>query len=232
MEDDSTDEVEEEKDAKRKLSEEDDISEEVEMRKEEEENEEEEEKQVNKMLIEEGGISCEDEENEEGEEREVKRRRIEEVDSSNGAKSMILSSCKLLSSNELAASSISTNGTVADVNNSGSSSGSRPVPGRMETGNFSKVPPELFRHILKFLSSEVFVLCICGMLYLDLLLVMELNCFWAIDCRILLHALWSVDSFILLLLMSLCGVACEYFLSVCVLCLLVGFAKLLQILLI
>lgn len=29
------------------------------------------------------------------------------------------------------------------------------VPGRIETGIFSKIPPELFRHILKFLSSEV-----------------------------------------------------------------------------
>lgn len=29
------------------------------------------------------------------------------------------------------------------------------VPRRIETGCFSKVPPELFHHILKFLSSEV-----------------------------------------------------------------------------
>lgn len=29
------------------------------------------------------------------------------------------------------------------------------VPGRIESGIFSKIPPELFRHILKFLSSEV-----------------------------------------------------------------------------
>jgi len=29
------------------------------------------------------------------------------------------------------------------------------VPRRIETGFFSKVPPELFHHILKFLSSEV-----------------------------------------------------------------------------
>ncbi|KAL3500166.1 hypothetical protein ACH5RR_039259 [Cinchona calisaya] len=160
MEDDSSDEVEEDGDAGRKLNEEDDISEEVEMRKEEEENEEEEEKQVNKMLIDEDGISCEDEDKEEGEEREVKRRRIEEIDGYNVGKSITLASCQLLSSNEFGASLPSkNNGTATDVNSSGSSSGTRPVPWRMETGNFSKVPPELFRHILKFLSSEDLVAC-------------------------------------------------------------------------
>ena len=29
------------------------------------------------------------------------------------------------------------------------------VPRRIETGYFSQIPPELFHHILKFLSSEV-----------------------------------------------------------------------------
>ncbi|XP_027079656.1 F-box protein SKIP31 isoform X1 [Coffea arabica] len=160
VEDDYSDEVEEESDAIRKLIEEDDISEEVEMRKEEEENEEEEEKQVNKMLIEEGGISCEDDEKE-GEEREVKKRRIEEVDNHNEGQSMILSSCQFLSANELVAASLPSKkiGTATDVNNSGSSSESRPVPWRVETGDLSKVPPELFRHILKFLSSEDLVAC-------------------------------------------------------------------------
>ncbi|XP_027361553.1 F-box protein SKIP31 [Abrus precatorius] len=33
------------------------------------------------------------------------------------------------------------------------------VPGRIETGHFSKVPPELFHHILKFLSSEDLISC-------------------------------------------------------------------------
>ena len=31
----------------------------------------------------------------------------------------------------------------------------RSAPKRIETGIFSKIPPELFHHILKFLSSEV-----------------------------------------------------------------------------
>lgn len=34
------------------------------------------------------------------------------------------------------------------------------VPRRIESGTFSKIPPELFPHILKFLSSEVlFIIC-------------------------------------------------------------------------
>lgn len=177
VEDDYSDEVEEESDAIRKLIEEDDISEEVEMRKEEEENEEEEEKQVNNMLIEEGGISCEDEEKEE-EEREVKKRRIEEVDNRNDGKSMILSS------NELVAASLPSKkiGTATDVNNRGSSSGSRPVPWRVETGDLSKVPPELFRHILKFLSSEVLVVCAPVLSYISLpCSLMRLIIFWQLD---------------------------------------------------
>lgn len=43
---------------------------------------------------------------------------------------------------------------VASVTTSSSQSNGV-VPGRIETGIFSKIPPELFRHILKFLSSEV-----------------------------------------------------------------------------
>ncbi|CAL5322264.1 unnamed protein product [Camellia sinensis] len=35
----------------------------------------------------------------------------------------------------------------------------RATPRRMETGFFSKIPPELFHHILKFLSSEDLVSC-------------------------------------------------------------------------
>ncbi|KAI9152735.1 hypothetical protein LWI28_000218 [Acer negundo] len=42
---------------------------------------------------------------------------------------------------------------------SGSGSGSGSDPRRIETGIFSKVPPELFPHILKFLSSEDLVSC-------------------------------------------------------------------------
>jgi hypothetical protein len=38
---------------------------------------------------------------------------------------------------------------------------------RIETGLFSKIPPELFPHILKFLSSEVFChLCVCVCVYI------------------------------------------------------------------
>lgn len=36
-----------------------------------------------------------------------------------------------------------------------SSSNNSSVPKRIETGFFSKIPSELFPHILKFLSSEV-----------------------------------------------------------------------------
>ncbi|XVF52153.1 hypothetical protein PTKIN_Ptkin04bG0241900 [Pterospermum kingtungense] len=43
---------------------------------------------------------------------------------------------------------------------------SKRVPRRIETGNFSKIPPELFPHILKFLSSEDLVSCslVCSFL--------------------------------------------------------------------
>ncbi|XP_038896910.1 F-box protein SKIP31 isoform X1 [Benincasa hispida] len=47
---------------------------------------------------------------------------------------------------------------VVSVTNSSSQS-KGVVPGRIETGIFSKIPPELFRHILKFLSSEDLVSC-------------------------------------------------------------------------
>lgn len=160
-EDDSNDEVEEVNDA-RNVNEEEDISEEIEMRKEEEENEEEEEEEINKMLIEEGGTSCcEDDCNELGNDREVKRRKIEEVDCSNNKRPMMLMACNTLSSTiELGAPSLSSKrielGKGKDSNDS--SSDRRPMPKRMDTGDFSKVPPELFRNILKFLSSEVLAL--------------------------------------------------------------------------
>lgn len=125
------------------------------MRKEEEE----EEKQVNKMLIEDSGLGCENEDKEQGEQIAVKRRRIEEVDCSNAGKSMISSSTASSPSLKIE--------TARDENNNGSSSKSRPVPRRMETGNLSKVPPELFCHILKFLSSEVLVLFVFNYLLLQ-----------------------------------------------------------------
>lgn len=38
---------------------------------------------------------------------------------------------------------------------SSNNNNNRSVPKRIDTGLFSKIPPELFPHILKFLSSEV-----------------------------------------------------------------------------
>jgi hypothetical protein len=46
-------------------------------------------------------------------------------------------------------------GGSSSNNNNKSSSSSRSLLKRIETGLFSKIPPELFPHILKFLSSEV-----------------------------------------------------------------------------
>lgn len=44
-------------------------------------------------------------------------------------------------------------GSSSEPKNSGVNNGV--APRRIETGFFSKIPPELFHHILKFLSSEV-----------------------------------------------------------------------------
>ena len=46
-------------------------------------------------------------------------------------------------------------GSSSNNNNNNNSSSSRSVLKRIGTGLFSKIPPELFPHILKFLSSEV-----------------------------------------------------------------------------
>lgn len=50
--------------------------------------------------------------------------------------------------------------------NNNNNNNNRSVLKRIETGLFSKIPPELFPHILKFLSSEVFChLCVCVCVY-------------------------------------------------------------------
>lgn len=43
------------------------------------------------------------------------------------------------------------------LNSKNDNSNKNVVPKTIETGFFSKIPPELFHHILKFLSSEVFL---------------------------------------------------------------------------
>ncbi|XP_059444792.1 F-box protein SKIP31 isoform X3 [Corylus avellana] len=50
-------------------------------------------------------------------------------------------------------------GGSSSNNNNNNNSRSRSVLKRIETGLFSKIPPELFPHILKFLSSEDLVAC-------------------------------------------------------------------------
>ncbi|MED6182395.1 hypothetical protein PIB30_028139 [Stylosanthes scabra] len=73
-------------------------------------------------------------------EPEPKRKRVEEAESSKGGAKQSLSSNSLLGPKNYS------------VNN-------EVVPRRIETGSFSKVPPELFHHILKFLSSEDLISC-------------------------------------------------------------------------
>lgn len=71
-------------------------------------------------------------EEETGEEPKAKRKRVTEDESTKG---------KEISDSSRTRKSIVVNNTV--------------LPRRIDTGCFSKVPPELFHHILKFLSSEV-----------------------------------------------------------------------------
>ncbi|XP_057758740.1 F-box protein SKIP31 isoform X1 [Arachis stenosperma] len=81
-----------------------------------------------------------DQEEENPEEPEPKRKRVEEAESSKEGAKQSLSSNSLLEPKNY-----SVNNVV--------------VPKRIETGSFSKVPPELFHHILKFLSSEDLISC-------------------------------------------------------------------------
>ncbi|KAI5656576.1 hypothetical protein M9H77_25369 [Catharanthus roseus] len=154
-EDDTGDEVEEEKESRRKQVEEEDIIE-VETRKEEEENEEAEEMEVNKMLIEEGVVSGEEEELEE---REMKRRRVEEVCKCSEVRANTTASSFTAIEFKPESSSLNKNDGALKSNNGGSSSEDGLMSRRIETGIFSNVPPELFRHIFKFLSSEDLISC-------------------------------------------------------------------------
>lgn len=79
------------------------------------------------------------------EEPKAKRKRTDEVDSSKQ-------------------STIQCSGSSSKPKNYGANNAM--VPRRIETGFFSKVPPELFHHILKFLSSEDLISCslVCSFL--------------------------------------------------------------------
>lgn len=79
-----------------------------------------------------------DKEEENAEEPKAKRKRIEEVESNNQGPKQ--------------SSGSSSEPKNCVVNNA-------VVPRRIETGFFSKVPPELYHHILKFLSSEDLISC-------------------------------------------------------------------------
>lgn len=92
----------------------------------------------------------------------------------------------------------------------------RDNPWRIDTGIFSKVPPELYRHILKFLSSEVLIFCFYMLdnSYVHVLFQMpccnlKLMYLWCLNCRTLFLARWFADFSALLLLMKPCGVDCE-----------------------
>lgn len=124
---------------------------ELEIRKEEEDNQEEEETEVNKMLIEEGVVNVGVLDTE----RQVKRKKVEEVDVS---KSTMLSSGSAVLPVEVEAGSLHLNNAAVE-SNAGSSSNELARSKRIETGIFSKVPPELFHHVLKFLSPEDLVAC-------------------------------------------------------------------------
>lgn len=160
-EDGTTDEAEEDRDAKNEYVEEEDVIEE-EIWKEEEEI-------VNKMLIEDGELSVEEEEQEE---REAKKRKFEKVDSSSLGWSRTMTS-PLMSSFESKAEASSSKKNHPAVDNNNGSTELGLSTWRVETGILSKVPPELFHHIFKFLSSEVlyFVECIIRKLYIIISLI-------------------------------------------------------------
>ncbi|XP_022756458.1 F-box protein SKIP31-like isoform X2 [Durio zibethinus] len=90
-----------------------------------------------------------DEEERQSEEPEAKRLRVGKEDEEEEQKRK----------GERASCSNSNPGQVKNNNN-------RSVPRRIESGTFSKIPPELLPHILKFLSSEDLVTCslVCSFL--------------------------------------------------------------------
>ncbi|KAL2517316.1 F-box protein SKIP31 [Abeliophyllum distichum] len=128
----------------------------------------EEEERDGKRLHVEEGLSSEEEEKKQ---QEAKRIRIEEGEISDEGLSRALksssSSSSPSSSMELGAEAeagllLSKNNGIIQVNNNknGRESGeSRPLSRRIDTGVCSKVPTELFHHILKFLSSEDLIAC-------------------------------------------------------------------------
>lgn len=106
-------------------------------------------------------ISELDEEDEE-EKREAKVMKIEEEEEDEEEQVKALLSSPSLSApveaeGECASSPPRMSQSVMDNNDSvaSTSNNMRQVPSRIETGILSKVPPELLRHILKFLSPEV-----------------------------------------------------------------------------
>lgn len=140
----TSDEAEEEdRDARKKHVEEEDVI--------EAEMSEEEEKIVIMKLIEDGELSVEKEEQKE---RETKKRKIEKVDSNSQGWSRTMTLSLMLSVDKAEASSSKKSHPAVD-NNDGSSTELELSTRRIETGILSKVPPELFRDIFKFLSSEV-----------------------------------------------------------------------------
>ncbi|KAH0645575.1 hypothetical protein KY290_034357 [Solanum tuberosum] len=112
----------------------------------------------------EGKEKREQDEEEEEEKREAKVMKIEEEEEDEEEKVKALLSSPSLSAPaevECASSPPRMSQSVMDNNNSVAyiSDNMRQVPSRIETGILSKVPPELLRHILKFLSPEDLVAC-------------------------------------------------------------------------
>lgn len=108
----------------------------------------------------EGKEKREQDEEEEEEKREAKVMKIEEEEEDEEEKVKALLSSPSLSAPaevECASSPPRMSQSVMDNNNSVASTSDNmsQVPSRIETGILSKVPPELLRHILKFLSPEV-----------------------------------------------------------------------------
>ncbi|CAN4128008.1 unnamed protein product [Withania somnifera] len=114
----------------------------------------------------EGKEKWEQDEEDEEEKREAKSMKIEEEEDDEEAKVQALLSSPSMSTPveveaECASSPPRMSQSIMDNHNSVSSTGNNvwQVPSRIETGILSKVPPELLRHILKFLSPEDLVAC-------------------------------------------------------------------------
>lgn len=120
---------------------------------------EEEERDRKRSYVEEGDLS----EQEEKEIQEAKKIRIEEGEISDEGLSRALrspSSSSLSSLDpevevEAALSPLVKDDTLSNNDSEKLGTESTQLPRRIETGLFSQIPPELFFHILKFLSSEV-----------------------------------------------------------------------------